>query len=379
MNNTSIQNRTERYLRYTRSGNGVAAGLVMVWVAFLLATEYWIFTQPVPVLLVVASLVMVGLLTWATELHPKYNLHPRPNADLAVRAVVIMQVIYLAVGIPLILMHQDNGWFTLGGILIFYATGAAGIMPWPLTKWIWPVAIGASAVTVWTMGTVFGLPFIGLIPLVWAAMVVFSMWPVNLLRELDEAREAEAQLKVTEERLRFAQELHDTLGQHLAAMSVKAELTKALVNRGDERATQQLQELQELTKVSLAEMRQVVQGYRQVNLATEVAGTRTLLADSGIALTVIGDVFAVPERARPLVGWFVREATTNVLKHSDATEVKLTLSSQAVTMTNNGATDLPGPRSGLAGLTKRAEADGGALLVDRVGDTFTVTLQIGAA
>src|SRR5699024_7494391 len=118
--------------------------------------------------------------------------------------------------------------------------------------------------------------------------VRMTIWTVDVMKEVERSRELEASLRVTEERLRFAQELHDTLGQHLAAMSVKSELALALAKRGDDRLENELRELQKLTRTSMSEMRDVVSGYRTVNLATEIEGAKSLLADAHIHLSVIG-------------------------------------------------------------------------------------------
>lgn len=62
--------------------------------------------------------------------------------------------------------------------------------------------------------------------LVWGTKV--TEWSVGIVKELDHTRGLQSQLKVHEERLRFAQELHDSLGQHLAAMSLKTQLAISL-------------------------------------------------------------------------------------------------------------------------------------------------------
>src|SRR5699024_8258292 len=118
--------------------------------------------------------------------------------------------------------------------------------------------------------------------------VRMTIWTVNVMKEVEHSRELEASLRVTEERLRFAQELHDTLGQHLAAMSLKSEVALALATRGDDRLEDELRELQTLARTSMSQMREVVQGYRSINLATEIDGARSLLDDARITLHVHG-------------------------------------------------------------------------------------------
>ena len=75
----------------------------------------------------------------------------------------------------------------------------------------------------------------------------------------------------------------------------------------------------------------------------------------------------------------MREATTNVLRHSDATVVDLYLSDTDVRMTNDGASGAVGRLSGLGALRQRADATGAALQVNCEGEFFTVRLLLESA
>lgn len=216
-----------------------------------------------------------------------------------------------------------------------------------------------------------------LLPLSGTALTVLSVWSVGLIREAERATELQRTLTLAEERLRFAQELHDTMGQHLAAMSVKAELALALARRGDGRLEGELEDLQRLTRASISDMREVVEGYRRINLATEIDGARALLATVDLPLAVTGDAFDVPEADRELAAWFVREAATNVLRHSTATRVSLELGPESVTMINDGAPgDGPLRLGGLDALRRRAATRAAHLNVNRTDGEFTVTLHL---
>ncbi|MDU2596968.1 MAG: hypothetical protein E7C78_01670, partial [Dermabacter sp.] len=148
----------------------------------------------------------------------------------------------------------------------------------------------------------------------------------------------------------------------------------ALVERGDRNAMTELRELQELVKTSTADMRAVAHGYRHINLATEIAEARALLGASHINVHVDGDSLDVPDNRREDAAWFVREATTNILRHSHATTAHLTLAEGSVTMTNDGAHESPGPLSGLESLRRRVAAAGGSITVEHDAPHFTVRL-----
>ena len=68
-----------------------------------------------------------------------------------------------------------------------------------------------------------------------AAAFVFtvraSMWLYGIVTELDTARQAQAQLAVVEERLRFSRDVHDVLGRRLSTIAVQAELAATLAGR----------------------------------------------------------------------------------------------------------------------------------------------------
>lgn len=309
------------------------------------------------------------------ELHPDLNTRPRRAvkpifwAGLVVAAVGLLSS--LVAQVPEVPEHYRSLGVMVGFVLLLVISMC--YLPWLPFRWIICLVLSVIAGVVFHAAS--GGSFIAwFFPLFFLGMAVVSLWTVALIKEVEQSREVEASLRVTEERLRFAQELHDTLGQHLAAMSVKAELALALSRRGDDRLEGELQDLQKLTRTSMSDMREVVEGYRAINLATEVEGARSLLIDAGISLSIEGDVLDVDKGDRELAAWFVREATTNILRHSDATAVTLYLGADTVCMRNDGVTSTIGRLSGLDALRRRAEKDGAHLLVEREGAIFTANL-----
>ena len=104
-------------------------------------------------------------------------------------------------------------------------------------------------------------------------------------RELADAREELARLAVTEERLRFARDLHDIVGHSPAAISVKSELAGRLIGHDDVRAGDEIADVQRLARDALRDVR-TVQGYRDVSLAGELASARSVLAAAGITAEI---------------------------------------------------------------------------------------------
>ncbi|WP_370413950.1 sensor histidine kinase [Streptomyces fradiae] len=205
----------------------------------------------------------------------------------------------------------------------------------------------------------------------------FSGWLVRIVWELERSRELKARLAVAEERLRFGRDLHDVMGRNLSVIALKSELAVQLSRRGrPEAAVDQMTEVQRISRESQREMREVVRGYRAADLRTELEGARGVLAAAGIACAVDAPELDLSATVESALGWVVREATTNVLRHGDARHCAITLGEAAgavvLTVENDGADATPagtgsgsrsgsGSGSGLAGLRERLGAVDGTL------------------
>nr|WP_242680009.1 histidine kinase [Nocardioides sp. IC4_145] len=211
--------------------------------------------------------------------------------------------------------------------------------------------------------------------------VRLSLWLLDIVVELDRGRDAEAALAVAEERLRFSRDVHDVLGRRLATIAVQAELAATLAGRGDDRAADRMLEVRSLAHDGLKEARELARGYRAVDLAQELDGAVSLLRSAGIDATVAVD--GLPEDWHEPAAWVVREAVTNVLRHSRATCVEVSYADRVLAVRNDGA--LPaggsgGPESGggtgLAGVRARLAALGAGLEATRDGHLFTVRMVL---
>ncbi|WP_327740172.1 sensor histidine kinase [Streptomyces nojiriensis] len=215
----------------------------------------------------------------------------------------------------------------------------------------------------------------------------FSAWLLRTVHELDRAREVQSRLAVAEERLRFGRDLHDVMGRNLAVIALKSELAIQLARRERPEAVEQMIEVQRIAQESQREVRDVVRGYREADLAVELEGARGVLSAAGMDCRV--DFRAVPGGALPAevqsaLGWVVREATTNILRHGDAHRCLIRLTTEetgSVTLVveNDGAPEAPAgpPGSGLAGLRERLAALDGTLQAGLVGDgRFRLLAQI---
>ncbi|TCR24314.1 histidine kinase [Streptomyces sp. BK205] len=222
-----------------------------------------------------------------------------------------------------------------------------------------PLGMPAPATFAAMVGVLLGAGFL-------AFTSIFSVWLLTAVYELDEARETRARLAVAEERLRFGRDLHDVMGRNLAVIALKSELAVQLARRGREEAVDQMTEVQRIARETQREVRDVVRGYREADLGAELAGARGVLTAAGIDCQVTGEPSGLPAEVQSALGWVVREATTNVLRHGDAKRCEVAVRKEegrvVLTVENDGALTASGSGgSGLAGLRERLAAVAGTL------------------
>ncbi len=206
-------------------------------------------------------------------------------------------------------------------------------------------------------GTVIAIPLVGL-----AMFGFFSVMRNNYA--LAEARAELAVLAAENERIRIARDLHDLLGHSLTTITVKAELARKLGPSDPVAAMTEIEDVERLSRRSLADVRAAVANYREVSLAGELATGRELLRAAGIAAELPRAVDGVDERAQELFGWVVREGLTNVVRHSHATECSVRLGPGVVEILDDGvgaAGTTASGGTGLSGLEERVEQAGGVL------------------
>ncbi|MFE6703183.1 sensor histidine kinase [Streptomyces sp. NPDC057718] len=225
-----------------------------------------------------------------------------------------------------------------------------------------------------------------------------SAWSMSVMWQAEEARDMQARLAVAEERLRFGRDMHDVLGRNLSVIALKSELAVELAQRQNPAAMDQMVEVQRIARASQQEVRDVVRGYREADLPTELMGAQGVLQAAGITVTVEGADgpagIGAPAAVQAALGWVVRETATNVLRHGDPRHcwIRLTRVRGAVVLEvendGSGATDPTGGGgdgggpgegggSGLAGLRERLGALGGTLSAGPAGDDlFRVTATV---
>jgi two-component system, NarL family, sensor kinase len=197
---------------------------------------------------------------------------------------------------------------------------------------------------------------------------------------IERARLAEesAMLVRADERSRLAREIHDTLAQGLAALTLQIETAMQHVGQNPDRVRERLEKALATARESLEEARRSVTTLRGGATAGKplsqalAALAREFTSDSGIRVSFEGrgdcslDAVTEAELLR-----IAQQAVTNVRQHAHATTATVTLecSRKQVTLTieDNGAgfdpKRVPVERHGLVGMRERAHEVGGVLQI----------------
>ncbi|WFE99425.1 histidine kinase [Micromonospora sp. WMMD964] len=361
-----------------------------------------------------ATLLSLALGMWATVLLPAVGLTREPDAGRVALGVVGIlafaatqtAVLYAAVTPWLAQRWRRRAQLGLAVVAVLtvplVAPVAAGV--WPTWAWLGASLVGmaplvvrlpgalavtagallvSAAVALWTGGSVGrSLAVTGGVGVGVAAVNRFQVWFWDLLVEARQGQAAQGRLAAAEERLRFARDVHDLLGHGLTVIALKAELAARLAPVDPVRAGREAAEVQRLAASALAEVRESVHGYRVVDLGEQVVAVAEVLRSCGVRCTVPPAPVDLPQPAASELAAVLREASTNVLRHSRAEWCRIHIDREKdvarMTVTNDGADD-GGPDEhshGLRGLADRLAAAGGELRVRRQDAVFTLEATV---
>jgi two-component system, NarL family, sensor histidine kinase DesK len=182
------------------------------------------------------------------------------------------------------------------------------------------------------------------------------------------------------ERERIGRDLHDLLGHTLSLIAIKSELAAKLLERDRAAAAREVGEVTSIAREALKQVRIAVSGIRAAALENEVASARALLSTAGITLTFQRDGAVLPAEMETALAMIVREAVTNIQRHSRAREANIEVITQPVVAADGGARvgekmvvlrvsddgcgGIATTGNGLAGIAERVRCLGGALEID---------------
>lgn len=209
----------------------------------------------------------------------------------------------------------------------------------------------------------------------------------NLEVQLEDAKERISELIIFEERQRIARDLHDTLGQKLSLIGLKSDLAGKLIEKNPAGATRELLDIRQTASTALNEVRDLVSNMRATKIEDELIRIKQILKAAEMDVTVEGDpVFKnIPPIVENVLSMCLKEAVTNVVKHSYGDTVHLTFDKTEksfVIMVKDNGIGIPGggdnlPGSGLSGIRERLEFINGNLKIETEdGTKLTISVPI---
>jgi two-component system, NarL family, sensor histidine kinase DesK len=304
----------------------------------------------------------------------------------------------VTLGLQLLLtyaMFPVTGWRPLA-MCGFLAGSALLLLPAPLSRAAFAAVI-ASVPVLWAVK-----PVPGLTPVAWLGamlfltlagaalgLLVYGLTQLAWLAvQLEDLRAELARKAVLGERLRVARDTHDLLGLGLSAIAMKADLIGRLIDRGDAKAGTEIAELARICATARADTGLVTGEARDLPLDAELTAARDVLASAGIDVRADVSADLVPGAVASVLVPVVREAVTNVLKHSSASCCVLEMTADAgllrLLISNDGSNDAGNAPlaavgrtgSGLGNLAARVGAAGGRLSARRNGGQFSLVAEI---
>ncbi|WP_405149791.1 histidine kinase [Sphaerisporangium sp. NBC_01403] len=266
--------------------------------------------------------------------------------------------------------------------------GVAGFLAGPIllafpAPVAWPLVACVMAATAAT-GAALGLPVPETVnftvgTLVTGLVVYGLVRLAQLVKELRSAREELARSAVLEERLRAARDLHDLLGHSLAAILLKCELARRL---DPARARAELLDVLTMTARAEADLRAVSGGSHELLLTAEAEHARSVLAAAGVEVSMALDHDVLPAEAETVLSAVLREAVTNVLRHSAARHCVVETLADAegvrLRVRNDGVRSLEVRRgsSGIGNLSTRLTSLGGQVTTEAGNGWFELDARV---
>lgn len=187
-------------------------------------------------------------------------------------------------------------------------------------------------------------------------------------RRLRETQAEKEKLAQVAERERIARDLHDLLGHTLSVIVLKSELAAKLAERDPGRATQEIREVERISREALTEVRAAVRGYRSQGLNAELGRSKIALDSAEITLEYEGQALELPRPVEATMELVLREAVTNVVRHARATRCRIRLARVSghfeLEVGDDGVGGEGREGAGLAGMRERVRAVGGTLTRD---------------
>ena len=356
-----------RFLYRERRGsvNWLALGFSAPWLVFLLMPldSFLTAPEPAPVRWTGVALIALFAVVNCSAYAVPWLV---PVASTVRRSVIWTALMILPLIGMAVLTPSDIHVILLGFGMYFVAFWIFGtIAPYRLRL---TVAASMGAICWLTFVTVSGFDFSshGGIALFIGAPLLGLLGFSYLIELGERADVARASLALSEEREEIARDVHDVLGHSLTVITLKAELAQRLLEIDPARAGAEMEAIAQLSRASLAEVRSTVTRLRVPDFSGEIEGAGRALQTAGIRaeLPESKSALAVAGVNAKLFSWVLREAVTNMVRHSGANAARVRLSATGLDILDNGVGAGDARGNGLTGMAQRVAASGGSVVIE---------------
>ncbi|EJQ45656.1 Two-component histidine kinase DesK [Bacillus mycoides] len=205
-----------------------------------------------------------------------------------------------------------------------------------------------------------------------------------LKNQLNEANEQIKDLVKREERQRIARDLHDTLGHTLSLITLKSQLVEKLIVKNPERASIEAKEITQTSRTALKQLRELISDMRMITVEEELEQIKVILQAANIELEIEQEASAssLSPIEQNILGMCLREAVTNVVKHSKATQCMVSvLESQGelILKVGDNGVGLEAQNSdgnGIRGMKERIALIDGLVELDTINPGTLLTVKV---
>ena len=217
----------------------------------------------------------------------------------------------------------------------------------------------------------------------WATSIVVALGVVGSNIHFAEKNRADTKLRMAHEEIehlakvaereRIARDLHDVLGHTLSLIIVKSTLAGRLIDMHPDKAKHEIADIEKASRDAMAEIRSTLRGYSTYKIGEEIQRAKATLSSAGIAAQAEASDVKMSPAQESVVALIMREAVTNVVRHSHARTCQLKLAAEngscVLSVEDDGRGGIQAEGNGLRGMRERIEALGGTLVRDTAAGT----------
>jgi two-component system sensor histidine kinase DesK len=355
MNVSRRLKRIHNYLVPPESNQGWTAYVWLVYLSFFFVEWYFRPVGPVEMTLGLATVAVFLVLYFSA-----FRSRTRRSALAHIVAITALAAAW--------------SWANAGASVLFIYAAAFAHLVGPPRRSAW-VVLGVAALA----GVI--APLAQPLPFYWLPGVFISIiiGLTNIFFAEQGRRNAELKLSQAEikrlarvaERERIARDLHDVLGHTLSMIAVKSELAERLVDQDPETARTEVRSMGQTAREALADVRQAISGYQQQSLDESIEHVRLSLAAADIDAAIEVEAVDLPPRTQAMLALVLREAATNIIRHSGARSCRIALTSEpksvSLSIRDDGGGRIRMDGNGVQGMRARIESLGGRLDIGRDG------------